>query len=106
VPKKQPKSKSRKPLTISIHGDGIDIDAKISSPSDLADITDSFASQLVARLRDGSPGPTVAPEHTSTPKYSHDFDIVKNVIEHGDPGVLQAIIDLALHKLEQHRTVS
>jgi hypothetical protein len=96
VPKKQ--AKSRKPLTISIHGEGIDIDAKISNRNEFGDVASAIAERLATRLNGGSPGPTVAPVH--------DFDRVKIVIEHGDPVVLQAIIDLAAAKLEQHRTVS
>jgi hypothetical protein len=98
VPKKQIKSKSRKPLSISIHGEGIDIDAKINNRNEFVAVTSAIADRLATHLHSGSPGPTVAPVH--------DFDRVKIVIEHGDPVVLQAIIDLAAAKLEQHRTVS
>ena len=92
--KPKTKTKARKPLTISIHGDGIDIDAKIDVKPGAPNL-DTVIRSLAERMAgQAGPSPTTGP---------HDFDIVQSVIKHGDTVVLQAIIDLAKGELEQRR---
>ena len=87
-------------MIISIHGHGIDIEARIGDVSQLAAVSSSVADKLAERLRGGPvPPPTSAPDPIEEPP--HDFDIVKSVIQHGDATVLQAIIALANGELER-----
>ncbi len=86
--------------TISIHGDGFDIDAEFAPPDGKGkgEVGQSIAdliTMLAARVGP-IPSPTVAPE---PPR--HDFDVVQAVIADGNPEILRAIIDLASAKLEQ-----
>lgn len=101
--KKPIKSKTRKPLTISIHGDGIDIDAKFDStgkPDKSNGQLDTVIRQLIESFTvKVTPSPLVEQPAAQ----GHDFDVVKSVIDHGSAEVLQAIVDLANAQLEQRR---
>lgn len=107
MPKKKTKT-PRKATTISIHGNGFDIDATIGNPAELGAFVETLADRLTGRLMGGFvsgdgvvppvPGPTIAPEH--------HFDIVKSVIDHGEVTVLEAIVRLANHELEKRRTAT
>lgn len=97
--KNKKKTSVPKSTTISIHGEGVDIDAEFASAArnsktgavgqSLAD----FITMLAARVAPTAPAAAVPPP----PEL--DFHAVKRVIEHGDPTVLQAIITLARDKL-------
>lgn len=94
---------TRKPLTISIHGPGIDVDAVIEDAPGLSAgfkaAAASIIEQLAARSVDTpSPGAPIVEEH--------DFDAVECVIKHGDVGILQAILELATNELEMRRAAS
>lgn len=88
--------KTQKPLTVSIHGDGVDIEAKFGN-SRLGDV-------IADAVRRTTTGPIVA--SSSPANHEHDFDAVRRVIKHADPKVLQAIIDLATHELETRQNAS
>jgi len=93
----------RGPLRISIHGGGIDVDAKISGASGLRALVAALVEQLASRPN-GLPSPArVSGSELMT---EHDFDVVQRVIKHGELGVLQAIADLARHELEARRAAS
>lgn len=83
-----------KPLTVSIHGKGVDIEARF---------TDSRLGDVIAdAVRRTTTGP-IAPPAASR---EHDFDIVRRVIQLAEPKVLQAIVDLAKHELETRQNAS
>jgi hypothetical protein len=93
---KKKSSKARhKPLTISIHGRGVAIDATIGDASGVNALAAILLDQLGKRAATAQ---SVQPDH--------DFDIVQRAIKHGDLSVLQAIIDLATHELVARQTAS
>jgi hypothetical protein len=101
--KKPIKSKTRKPLTISIHGDGIDIDAKFDSTGK-PDKSNGQLDTVIRQLIESFTVKVMPPPLVEQPAaQGHDFDVVKSVIDHGSAEVLQAIVDLANAQLEQRR---
>lgn len=88
------KLKVRRPLAISIRGEGIAIDARLSAAEVGRVLSDGLAG-----LRDSIQAVAHGPEIGDTPE--HDFDIVHRVIMHAETPVLQAIIDLARQALDQ-----
>ena len=65
----KPKKKSapkRKPFTLSIHGEWLDIDAEIRSSDDLEKFVDVFAQKIFARQKTAqTPEPTISPNFAS-----------------------------------------
>jgi hypothetical protein len=89
-----PKPRKRsKPLTISIHGDGIAIDAKIDNASTMSTVV----AQLAAHLQPQTPGPTQAPDT------GHDFDAAERVVKHGSLEVVEALSVIVTAELERRR---
>jgi hypothetical protein len=83
-------------LTVSIHGKGVDIEARFS---------DSRLSDVIAdAVRRTTTGPIAPPSAAAIGE--HDFDIVRRVIQLAEPKVLQAIVDLAKHELETRQNAS
>lgn len=60
---------------MSIHGDGIDIEATIRSQTDV--------NRMLAKLCE-----------QMSPRSPHDFEVVQDVIKHGDLQVLEAIVTI------------
>ncbi len=106
-PKSKKSAASKKPTTISIHGEGVDIDASFTDQKDgkkkrnhasfsdlLFLIVEGFSRQVSqAGAGTAAPGPTASP--------THDFDAVQRVIEIGDPMIMRAMIELAGQRLDQ-----
>jgi len=74
---------SDKGLTISVHGGGLDIEATIKNANDLV--------QFVQRVQGV----------TSAASSRHDFDVVLEVIQHGDLQVLRSIELLVKAEIER-----
>ena len=90
-------AKTQKPLTISIHGNGIDIDAKFA---------DSELGDVIAKVIKQTTTPPVVMPPTEAPHPQHDFDVVQRVIKHADTPVLQSILTLVNSALEQRAGAS
>ena len=89
-----------KALTISVHGGGIDIEARIGNAR-----LSKVLSDMLSRVTSVSAATPVTA--TKMPAASdHDFDVVARVIQHADAIVLQAIVDLAKNELEQRHNAS
>lgn len=90
--------KRKKPdrtLTISIHGEGLAIDAKIAR---------SRFSEVIATLADRVSQASTPPSVPGSP--DHDFDVVRRVIEHADVAVLEAIMTLTRDELQHRQNAS
>jgi hypothetical protein len=73
-------------LTISVHGGGIDLEATIKDANQLV--------ELVQRVM------------PSAPPSPHDFDVVLDVIQHGDLQVLRSIEVLVKAEIERRSDAS
>ena len=106
MPKKQKRkytkrAKTTKPLTISIHGEGVDIDATFDGTkggSNLTDIIASLAKQVMATRApsegtDGATAPIVGPADA--------LDLMKNIIDDCDPETLSVIDQLVVDRLDK-----
>lgn len=96
----------RVPLTITIRGAGVDVNATIEDPPEFgagfkAAIT-SIAEQLAGRASTGAPAQAQKPDKEP----SHDFDAVLRAIKHGDLQVVQAIANIVNSELEARSAAS
>jgi hypothetical protein len=99
MPKTKPK---RKPLTVSIHGEGIDIDVKLDYTSGLEDAM----TMIIERLQGVRPPPQATSPQGNPFDVTHHFDVVQSVIKHSDKTVLEAIMTLVKAELEVRATAS
>lgn len=94
--KKRQPAPRRRPLSIKIVGDDISIDAKFGNAR-LGHLVEDIAAHFSEKIGT-SPVVGAPPEH--------DFDVVKRVIEHAEPAVLKAILDLAKSELDLRANAS
>lgn len=99
--KQKTKTTAPKALTISIHGDGIDVEVRLEN-SQLGQLI----AEALTRINVPTASPTTASASQEASPPEHDFDVVRRVIEHADLAVLQAIESLTSHALMQRKTAS
>lgn len=92
------KKKPRKPLKVSIHGEGIDIEAKISNQEQLRSLANEISEAMTGTIMQVAASKVPSPEH--------DFDVIKRVVKIGDLKILEAIKTIVIDELTARQNAS
>jgi len=98
MPRKPQKKTAPKPMTIEIHGGGIDISAKFTGYQQLVDHFKRGIEAVLDAQRAATTEPIAAVEAEM-----HDFDVVLRVIKLADPKVLEAFATMVAAEIDFRR---